>query len=130
MSAPLYGKGPADGLHVLKDAWTQKLYLGEQSQCLAGSLAEAIEATYTAAPIRDQGYRLDREETWEIDVTERERLWERSMFLRWSRTNLSPVGNAWYQLVAFQVPLFACQAKHHWGYIDLLGVLLDVRPAL
>jgi hypothetical protein len=53
---PLYDKGPKDGLHVLKDTWKQKLYLGEQSNCLSESLDEAIEATFNAAPTRTQGY--------------------------------------------------------------------------
>jgi hypothetical protein len=62
MSDPLYGHQPAEGLHVLKDAWCQKAHLGVQSRALAerGQLSAAIAATFAAAPVRLQGFRLDR----------------------------------------------------------------------
>ena len=130
MSAPYYGKQPEDGLHILKNTWRQKQYLRQQSECLAGCLAKAIKTTYDAAPVRTQGYALDRGETLEIDATERERLWERSIFRRWSQVGLSPVGNSWDRLIAFQVPLFDCQEKAHWGYIDLLGICFNGVPSV
>jgi len=130
MSDPFSGKGPQDGLHVLKDFWTQKSYLQDHCQCLLGSLDQAIKATEEAAPVRTQGYQLDRAETLEIDVTQRERLWERSMYRRWNCPNLSPVGSSWSQLVAFQVPLFDCQDKDGWRYIEHLGIRSNGTPCV
>jgi hypothetical protein len=34
MANPFGNYGPKDGLHILKDKWTQKSYLKEHAQCL------------------------------------------------------------------------------------------------
>jgi hypothetical protein len=130
MSDPLYGRSWQDGLHVLKEEWGQKLHLREQSEHLAESLPKAIEVTEAKCPRRMEGFQLERAETLEIDSTERERRWERSILLRWNASGLSPVEDCWHRLVAFQVPLFDSQEKEGWGYIDLLGVLGDGTPVV
>ncbi len=118
-----YGLSASDGLHVLKDEWCQKSHFGEQSEYLEENLQAAIKATIDAAPVRVQGYRLDREPTLEIDETQRERRWERATYIRWSNENVSPVVDIWSRLIGFQIPLFDEQEKKGWGYIDILGIV-------
>lgn len=62
MTDPLYGGRPENGFHILKDVWKQKEFLGFQAKALSenDALATAITATMAAAPVRKQGYRLDR----------------------------------------------------------------------
>lgn len=122
MTDPLYGGKPEDGFHKLKDVWNQKKYLGLQSDALRDGLKTAIHATFTEAPVRRQGFKLDRSPTESIDVGAQERRLEAAMMARWSRPGMWPVPEAWERLVAFQVPLFAEQVMQGWGYIDLLGV--------
>lgn len=132
MSAPFYNKGPKDGLHVLKDKWCQKKHLQAQSEKLSENenLSQAIKATHNAAPSRRQGFRLSRGVSIKIDASERERIWERSLFIRWSAGEMSPVKGCWDRIVAFQVPLFAAQQRERWGYIDLLGAMADGTPSV
>lgn len=124
MTDPLYGRKPADGFHILKDVWTQKEFIGLQSMALREDegLTVAISATMAAAPVRTQGYRLDRTPTDSIHESEQERRLEAAMMARWNRPGMWTVPGAWERLVACQVPLFADQSKQGWGYIDLLGV--------
>lgn len=129
------GHTPKDGIHVLKGHVKQKSHFGLQSQALCenDSLKLAIQATSKAAPkrgsrVRAEGehvYQLNRGVSVGIDPTERERLWERAAFIRWSNQETSPIESCWSQLVAFQVPLFVDANKDGWGYIDLLGILND-----
>lgn len=128
------GHAPHEGIHVLKDN-LNKSHFGLQSQtlCENDSLKLAILATSKAAPRRsrrgreegDHVYQLNRGVSVSIDPTERERLWERAAFIRWSTKKTSPLAPCWSQLVAFQVPLFVGAKKDGWGYIDLLGILND-----
>lgn len=119
-----------DGLHILKDKWKQKKYLGPQSQLLADNLAKAIDATAQAAPERRQSFQLNRAPTGAIHDSEKERRLEAAMLLRWNRPNMSPIEKGWIRLVSFQVPLFDQQQKKHWGYIDLLGVNSSGLPVI
>lgn len=132
MSDPFYGRHPAEGLHVLKDVWCQKAHLGVQSQALAerGQLSAAIAATFAAAPVRQQGFRLDRSVAEDIHESEQERRLESAMMRRWGAAGMWPVPRAWNRLVACQVPLFDQQQKQSWGYIDLLGVTADGVPVV
>lgn len=132
MSDPFYGHQPAEGLHVLKDVWCQKAYLGVQSRALAerGQLSAAIAATFAAAPVRQQGFRLDRSVAEAIHESEQERRLESAMMRRWGAAGMWPVPRAWNHLVACQVPLFDQQQKQSWGYIDLLGVTADGVPVV
>lgn len=129
MTEPFYGRKPEDGLHILKDEWKQKEYLGIHSKALAEeeSLAAAINATLAAAPERLQGFRLNRPLTEAIHESEQERRLETAMMKRWGCPGMGPIPGGWERLVAFQVPLFDQQRKQGWGYIDLLGV--DTRGA-
>ena len=124
MTDPLYGGRPEDGLHILKDVWKQKEFLGLQAKALGDNdaLAIAIKATLAAAPVRKQGFRLDRSSTEFIHESEQERRLEAAMMTRWCRAGMWPIPGGWERLVAFQVPLFSEQSKQGWGYIDLLGV--------
>lgn len=129
------GHSPQEGIHVLKGHVDQKSHFGLQSQTLCENdcLQMAIQATSKAAPWRsrrvradgDHVYQLNRGVSVSIDPTERERLWERAAFIRWSSEKTSPLASCWSQLVAFQVPLFVGAKKDGWGYIDLLGILND-----
>lgn len=132
MSDPFYDHRPADGLHVLKDAWCQKAYLGVQSRALAerGQLSTAIAATFAAAPVRQQGFRLDRSVAEDIHESEQERRLESAMMRRWGVAGMWPVSRAWSRLVACQVPLYDQQQRQGWGYIDLLGVTADGLPVV
>jgi hypothetical protein len=132
MSDPFYDHQPADGLHVLKDAWCQKAHLGVQSRALAerGQLSAAITATYAAAPVRQQGFRLDRSVAEDIHESEQERRLESAMMRRWGLAGMWPIPRAWNRLVACQVPLFDQRQKQSWGYIDLLGVTADGLPVV
>lgn len=136
MPAPLpahfYGRQPGNGLHILKDDWCQKQHFGVQSQALAnaGQLATAIAATFAAAPIRRQGFRLDRDVAEDIHESEEERRLESAMMRRWGTGGMWPIPGAWTRLVACQVPLFDQQKKQGWGYIDLLGVTKNGLPVV
>lgn len=130
MSGPFYGCSAANGFHVLKDKWAQKSHLRQQSEHLIQEFQVALDATFEAAPERTQGFQLARGVSLGIDATERERKWERTAFLRWNVSGLSPVKKCWDRLIAFQVPLFDTQKKSSWGYIDLLGVMSDATPVV
>lgn len=132
MSAPFYGYGPDDGLHVLKDVWCQKKYFGLQSRALVepGRLGKSIAATFEAAPVRKQGFRLNRSPTQAIHESEQERRLEAALMQRWGRAGMWSVPNGWDRLIASQVPLFDQQLKQGWGYIDLLGMGIDGRPVV
>ncbi len=127
---PFYGHKPADGFHVLKDAWGQKTYHEEQSKALADDLAQAIQATCDAAPIRRQGFQLARQGTVDMAETQEERRLEAAMLNRWNNEDMRPIPGAWSRLVAFQTPLFNEAKKDSWGYIDLLGVNPDGLPVV
>ena len=122
MSGPYYGCEPSRGLHVLKDNWGQKRFLGPQSKFVTDHLEDAIASTKAAVPKRHQGYQLDRTATEAIDATEQERRLEAAMMKRWNAPDMWAIPRAWDRLVAFQVPLFAEKQKGKWGCIDLLGV--------
>lgn len=130
MNDPLCGCSAANGFHILKDKWKQKSYLQLQSEYLQENFKEALAATEKAAPKRTQGFQLARGASLGIDATERERRWERTAFLRWNASGLSPVESCWDRIVAFQVPLFDKQKKASWGYIDLLGVVFNGMPVV
>lgn len=130
MPGPFYDGSPEDGLHVLKDKWKQKTYFGAQSEYLAQNLEEAIEATQGAAPRREGDFRLARKATQAINETQRERIWERSVFERWNDPDIAPVNNCWDRVIGFQIPLFAEQDKDSWGYIDLLGFIGNGTPSV
>ncbi|SFJ58482.1 hypothetical protein [Planctomicrobium piriforme] len=132
MPDPFYGHQPSVGLHILKDAWCQKAYLGVQSRRLAepGELSNAIAATFAAAPVRHQGYRLERSPAEAIHVSEQERRLEAALLQRWGSPGMWPTSGGWGRLVACQVPLFDQAVRAGWGYIDLLGVTAEGLPAV
>ena len=115
MSAPFYGKGPEHGFHVLKDTWCQKRHLQKQSDQLVEDFSTAIKATQKAVPSRRRGFGLSRGVSVKIDASERERIWERSLFIRWSAAEMASVTDCWDHIVAFQVPLFASRRKEGLG---------------
>lgn len=124
MCPPFYGCTPNDGIHVLKDSWTQKSHLGEQSKKLSDNLAVAIEATIAAAPMREGNFQLGRGITPIENMAEisEERRIESAMMSRWGENGMWRIPRAWDRLVAFQVPLRAEQDGGGFGAIDLLGV--------
>lgn len=132
MPDPFYGHQPAEGLHVLKDAWCQKAHFGVQSRELAesGRLSAAIAATFAAAPVRQQEFRLSRSVAEDIHESQQERRLESAMMRRWGSAGMWPVPGAWIRLVACQVPLFNQQLRDGWGYIDLLGVTTNGLPVV
>lgn len=109
-------------LHRLKDKIKQVSYLGEHSRFIAEHLPELLQLTWNAVqPPRQQGHRLDRDLTEEIDESEEERLWERALLMRFQQPGMLPVPRGWKRLIAFQVPLYSQQQQEGWGEIDLLG---------
>jgi hypothetical protein len=109
------------GLHKLKDKCRQKSDMGVQSDWLAKNLAAVIAATENAVVGR-KDYRLSRLPPPAIDKSEKERIWERAVYEKWSgNEDASSVANCWKRVIAFQVPLFGQASKNSWGYIDLLG---------
>jgi len=118
MSDPFYGFKPSDGLHILKDEWCQKAYLGVQSRALTdgGQLEVAIAATSESVPVRNQTYCLNRDLTSTMDESQQERRLEAALMRRWGVTGMWPIPGAWTRLVACQVPLFGEQEKQSWGY--------------
>lgn len=131
-SPPSFDQLPDVGLHVLKDKWKQKKYLGPQSKLLAKreNLSAAILATFDAAPERRKDFRLDRKPTKTIGNSQVERQLEAAILERWSSLGMWPIPGAWTSLVAFQVPLFNEKDKGRWGYIDLLGVNSQGLPVV
>lgn len=119
---PYYGHSPADGLHVLKDEWIQKSYIGEQSSRLAEDLPLAISATRSAVHSRTQGFQLGRAITKRMNERSQERRLEAAMLMRWNNSSMWRLPAGWERLVAFQVPLFSQRQQDQWGSIDLLGV--------
>lgn len=120
---PLQGLTAEAGLHMLKDEWCQKSYIGAQSEYLTKNLKRAIEVTFEKAPSRTSGFQLDRPLTEQIDDKSRERLWERSLLQHWSSKGAYSVPECWHRLIAFQVPLtHSGHEEDGWGEIDLLGV--------
>ena len=97
MTDPLYGGRPEDGLHILKDVWKQKEFLGLQAKALGDNdaLAIAIKATLAAAPVRKQGFRLDRSSTEFIHESEQERRLEAPLMTRWCRAGMWPIPGGW-----------------------------------
>jgi hypothetical protein len=130
MPGPFYGNSPEDGFQELKDKWAQKGHFGAQSECLAQNLATAIEATRRAVPRREGNFSLERTANQAINEAQRERIWERSVFVRWNGGDVAPVKNCWDRVIAFQTPLFAKQKKSGWGYVDLLGFIGNGTPSV
>jgi hypothetical protein len=120
-----YGKSINDSLHILKDTWKQKAYIGEHSRTLAEGLETAINATNESAPIRTIGYFIHRDDNNQMDPSQRERIWEQSIFRKWNSQNQSEIPGCWKYIIAFQVPLFNDKNKDFWGKIDLLGISQD-----
>ncbi len=120
----------SDGFHVLKDAWTQKSYIGVHSHALTLGLTEAIAATREAVQTGDRDFMLDGEPNNNVAASQRERALEAAMLIRWGVPNMWGIPGAWSRLVAYQVPLFFQQAKEGWGYIDLLGATADGLPVV
>ena len=119
---PFYNVGPEHGLHILKDSWGQKKFHEIQSKALSDGLETAIAATFEAAHVRDQGFKLLRPMTLDIAESQEERQLESAIMARWSSPNMASIRGAWQRMVAFQVPLFGDRDRSSWGYIDLLGV--------
>jgi len=114
----------------LKNDWgCQATYVGEQCRELLAHLAEAIEATEEAAPMRLQPFNPDgsgrkRRAAGRMDPSSEERLLEDRIWSRW-RFDVRPTGeepSLWAKLVGVQVPLFDSRHKAGWGHIDLLGI--------
>ncbi len=122
MPPPFYGRGPKDGLHILKDAWGQKKYMGQQSKFLANQLSIAIRATFKAAHIRNRSFELDRPLNLAMNDRSQERRLEAAMIRRWNRVDMWPIPGGWTRIVSCQTPLFARQQQEQWGSIDLLGM--------
>lgn len=83
--------------------------------------------TREAAPLRESDFRFDHELNMQMDVGQRERLWEQAIYVRWNAgIPLTPALNAWERLIGFQVPLRAGGEQRGqdrgWGEIDALGV--------
>lgn len=121
---PLLGLSANHGLHVLKDKWIQKSYMGAQCGHLADNLGLAIQSTIT--PHRIEGFRLDRGPR---DPANREHRWEQSVWKAWSSLNATRVQGCWYRIVAYQVPLKDGKSRG-WGHIDLLGISQDGLPVI
>ncbi len=119
---PFYNASPQDGFHVLKDAWGQKTYIGQQSEWLAINVDDAIRATEIAAHVGRNGFQLNRDPNQQIQNIHGERFLEAAMLTRWNNVGMWEFQGGWKQLIAFQVPLFNQQDQGRWGYIDLLGV--------
>lgn len=130
MPGPFYEYNATESLHILKDAWGQKAWLGPQSKLLAENLPAAIEATYAAAHERTQGFRLNRPLNEMMDDRSRERCLEAAMFRRWNQPNMWRIPGCWERLIAFQVPLYAQRDAEQWGDIDLLGMNADGLPVV
>lgn len=128
--AALYGLTYEVGLHVLKDEWCQKSYIGAQSRYLTKHLADVIAATHSVAPERKRDFNLNGSPTGNIAPTSRERIWERSIFLKWERNDAYSIPGCWHRTVSFQVPLRSVQTDASWGDVDLLGVAKTGIPVV
>lgn len=128
---------PTDGLHVLRNAWTQRSFMAEHCRALAAGLEDAIRATRLATPHRprrgkdfciDSASHVGRKGLEEIDPKSEERRIEALLYQAYGPTGLLGPTDSWERLVAFQVPLFEEQQRNDWGHIDLLALGADGRP--
>ena len=122
---------PTDGLHVLRNAWTQRSRIGEHCRTLASGLEDAIRATRLAAPRRpgrgkdfciDSASHVGRKGLEAIDPKSQERRIERLLYEAYGPAGPLRRTDLWERLVAFQVPLFAERRRNDWGHIDLLAL--------
>jgi hypothetical protein len=119
----------SQSFHVLKDQWDSKTHIKTYCDFLLDekNFDGIVESTRRAAPMREKDFRFDHELNMQMDVGQRERLWERAIYVRWNAgIPLTRTLNAWERLIGFQVPLQAGGEQKDqdrgWGKIDALGV--------
>jgi hypothetical protein len=117
----------ATSLHLLKHKF-QKRFLAQQCISLTNCLTDALAATATAAPVRDNPYIIDRLER-RASLAHDEARWEEALFWQWK--DPAPGGAApWQRLLTYQVNLPNKRAADDWGEIDLLGVSFQQLPVI
>lgn len=130
---------PSDGLHVLRNAWTQRLRIGAHCRALAAGLEDALHATRLATPRRprrskdfciDSASHGKRKALEEIDANSEERRIEQRLYLAYGPSGPLGPTQLWQRLVGFQVPLFEKQQRNGWGHIDLLALGADGHPVV
>ena len=128
---------PTDGLHVLRNPWTQRSRIGMHCQALASGLEDALRATRLTVPRRPR-----RQKSFSIDVPthggrkglehinpkSEERTIEQQLHLTYGPAGTLGSTSLWERLVAFQVPLFEVGRRNDWGHIDLLALDVDGHP--
>jgi hypothetical protein len=136
---PFYGVGPEDGVHVLRNRWGQRSYVGEQSSALASGIEAAVQATRLVVPrrpARGKDFRIDpsthgmRLGIDKIDAASEERRMEQLLYLAYGPEGNLRSTDAWGRLIAFQVPLYDQRDRKGWGHIDLMALTLDGHPAV
>lgn len=128
---------PKDGLHALRNAWTQRSRIAEHCRALASGLEDALRATRLATPRRpgrgkdfciDSTSHVGRKGIEEIDPKSEERKIEALLYQAYGPTGPLGPTDLWERLVAFQVPLFEELQRNDWGHIDLLALRSDGGP--
>lgn len=128
---------PEEGLHVLKNHWTQKSYLEDYCRALTPDrLRAAIDATHREAPHRGElGYVNlrsgdNRCSLGAMAASSNERRLEAALFDWYGCPSSPEAPGLWKRLVAFQVPLYAARRRDRWGSIDLLGLTTSGEPTV
>ncbi|MBI1338460.1 MAG: hypothetical protein GC164_16075 [Phycisphaera sp.] len=118
-------------LHRLKDEVNQWRQMAVHIQGTRTNIEASIEATQANAPIRNQGFQLDRDNAG--NPQGREARWERAIWGLWGRDFRSGAhfleGVCEY-IHAYAVPLYAAQAQDGWGEVDLVGVAPNRLPVV
>jgi len=131
-----YGYGPSDGLHVLKDEWAQRSFIGGHSKALRTGLTAAIAATRLAVQVRANAAHHFRIEVTRMMFVPREgqndeRLLEQRIYKAFGPESPRQLDSLGMELVHYQVPLFnSVSKKDRWGYVDLLAVTPELDPVV
>jgi hypothetical protein len=117
----------ATSLHLLKHKF-QKRFLAQQCTSLTNCLTDALAATATAAPVRENPYIIDRPKP-RGSLAHDEARWEEALFWQWKDPGPGRAA-PWQRLLTYQVNLPNKQAADDWGEIDLLGVSTQQLPVI
>lgn len=122
-------------LHELCTMVNQISKMKQHSEKLIELFDVIIEQTYSAAPKRVQGYKLDRAERRNPVLQQRERLLEKAIWKQWQYEDVlnnkkSICPNLCHYIQTFQMPLQGQRTDKSWGKIDLVGVTEDGLPVV
>jgi len=99
----------------------QLKYSKEQAEDILSNLPRLVEKTNEKAPLRTNGFRLNRSAVLP-KLTHEEDKWERAIYERWGPGSSVDFTSNCKRIQTYQFPLQRTREDGCWGSIDLLGI--------